>query len=618
MKGTLVIAARELRESTRVFAICAILATLPFLATLLPGAQGNREDVIAAVGGFLSIAVGLGLAVVLGATTIGRELTERRMSFYFAKPVSPAAIWFGKATAALAISLGCFALIVVPAYVGAPDAWRVQQLGGIEPLAIAALIIVELFLVSHFLSSILRSRSSLLAVDLVCFSAALAALFLIIRPVLFGGSMEVTGGILVSVGIAASVILAIAPAWQLAQGRTDLRRGHAALSRFLWISVGLVLLIVGAYVAWLVAIGPADLQEVMQVEHAGRGESVLVSGRGVGRGGHASTFLINRRTSAYERLPVLQWWGSRFSDDGQVLIWQKPSGLFNVTRLEVHATRLRDGKSFATGITMHPYASAMLPSPDGSRLAIVENRKVVVYETATGKLLAAGGRFDSGARHALFFAAPDVVRITEYNASVSAIVLRVFELDTRARAIRKTGEARFETAGRGSVSLSGDGTRMLVRGANRILDARTAKVIAQIHVGVNPMRSAMLQDGSVAAMVPGEPRLRIFSREGQPLQDVVLPGVKTAMVTAEVEGGKVILVGSNQGRADATGQGRRMFVVDARRGAVERAVVDVKGPMPDWPSARLLHFAAGQQLAAVDARGKLVTWDPRTGAVRKM
>ncbi len=615
MNGTLVIAARELRESGRVFAICLVLATLPFLAALLPGARGNRDDVIAAVGGFLAIAVGLGLAIALGWSTIGRELTEKRMSFYFAKPVKPAAIWFGKASAALAISLGCFALIAVPAYLAVPDAWRVYWLEDTVPLAIGAVMIVELFLVSHLLSSILRSRSYLLAVDLVCLTVAIAALFLIMRPVLLGGSMDVTIGILLSVGIAASVILAVAPAWQLAQGRTDLRRGHAALSRFMWVALGSVLLIVGAYVAWMVSIGPADLEEVTQVEQAGRGEGVLVSGRGVGRGGHASSFLINRRTSAYERLPVPQWWGSRFSDDGQVLIWQQPSGLLNVARLEVYATRMSDGKSFATGITMHPYASSMLPSPDGSRLAIVENRNVVVYETATGKLLAAGGRFDSSARHALFYPAPDVVRIVEYNASVSSMVLRVFELNVSARVMRRIGEQTFPTNRRGTVSLSGDGTRMLVRGANLIVDARTLEVIARI-----PIDGIMLHDGSVASIASGSQRLRIFSRDGAPLHDIALPGAPRAFVAGEIDGGKVLVVGVARVRADTTGSGRKMFVVDARRGVVERVVSDLRGPLPkaNWFDARLTRYAAGQQLVAVDAEGKLVTWDPRTGAVRKM
>jgi hypothetical protein len=80
--GTLVIAARELRANTRIFFISAVFAALPFLASLLPSARGDRAGVIVVFGGFLSIAVGFGLAVAQGISTIGRELSERRMSFY--------------------------------------------------------------------------------------------------------------------------------------------------------------------------------------------------------------------------------------------------------------------------------------------------------------------------------------------------------------------------------------------------------------------------------------------------------------------------------------------------------------------------------------------------------
>ena len=79
--------------------------------------------------------------------------------------------------------------------------------------------------------------------------------------------------ILIGVGVAASVILAVAPAWQLAHGRTDARRGHAALSRFVWVGLGAVLLVAAGYVAWVVSADPADLREVLSVDQPANGTS---------------------------------------------------------------------------------------------------------------------------------------------------------------------------------------------------------------------------------------------------------------------------------------------------------------------------------------------------------
>ncbi|HEX6158560.1 MAG TPA: hypothetical protein VF111_00240, partial [Thermoanaerobaculia bacterium] len=65
-----------------------ILAVLPFAATLAPAMRGwDKAMIVGFFGGMLGVALGLGLAIALGATTIGRELSDRRLSFYFAKPV---------------------------------------------------------------------------------------------------------------------------------------------------------------------------------------------------------------------------------------------------------------------------------------------------------------------------------------------------------------------------------------------------------------------------------------------------------------------------------------------------------------------------------------------------
>src|SRR5260370_34576724 len=121
--SALVIARRELAEKRFVFLTAAIVALQPFWVILMPSAFG-RQSILATVGGVLAIGFTGGLAVVLGVSTIGRDLADKRLSFYFAKPVSAQAIWYGKLAAALLMIAGSFAIIIGPVLLWGMGAWR--------------------------------------------------------------------------------------------------------------------------------------------------------------------------------------------------------------------------------------------------------------------------------------------------------------------------------------------------------------------------------------------------------------------------------------------------------------------------------------------------------------
>src|SRR5512145_2096094 len=97
MTHALIIARHELRERSFVFALAGVLALIPFAMSLMPfGRRFGRELMLAGTAGIISVCFTVGLALILGASLVGRELSEKRMSFYFARPVSAASIWFGK------------------------------------------------------------------------------------------------------------------------------------------------------------------------------------------------------------------------------------------------------------------------------------------------------------------------------------------------------------------------------------------------------------------------------------------------------------------------------------------------------------------------------------------
>ena len=591
MKTAMIIAAREVREKARLFVVCAALALVPFAATLLPGARGQSGDVLAVVGGFLAAVLGFGIAVTLGASTIVRDLAERRMSFYFTKPVGAPAIWIGKAAAGLFISLTCFAIIALPSALAARKAWAIQWLGDTEPLVVAALTIVVLFFLSHTMSTIIRSRSPLLALDFLFAIVAVATMYLIVRPLVIGSAIELAKIVLASIGVAIVLVLALAPVWQLVNGRSDIRRSHAALMRFLWPSIAIVLLIAGGAVAWLIRVSPADLV-VAHVDQPRRGTSVIVTGQAPRAVDYHATFVIDRATGRFTRIGTPPWWGSQFSDDGRVHVWLQPIGVFSLNGLELHTVR------GATGIVMAPSASFVLSS-DGARVAITNGKLLAVHELATGKLLASAAGLDPSSRHQIFFVTPDVVRVYEYQHRVDTPVpLRIFELDVRARSIRKLGERMVATT-RQAASVSGDGARMFVRGANVIADGRTGETIAEIQA--ENASSEMLFDGSVALItyVGDLSHLRTYDRDGALRHDVPITKVRGVWIVGETESGKLILAA----------HGKTMYVVDLASGAIEQKLEGVRGPMPQWSAdPRLMRYAADQEFVGVDTNGKLVVW----------
>ena len=115
MKNTMVIAQRELTERRFVIISATAFALLALLVPFMPGVQsGERRGALVVTSFILAVNFTAGLAAILGASILGRELSDGRLSFYFSKPMSSNAIWFGKLIAAALLILVCFAIIALP------------------------------------------------------------------------------------------------------------------------------------------------------------------------------------------------------------------------------------------------------------------------------------------------------------------------------------------------------------------------------------------------------------------------------------------------------------------------------------------------------------------------
>lgn len=598
---TLAIAGRELRDRSRLFLICAALAVLPFIAGMLPGARADRAGVIATASSYLALALALGTAIGSGVSTVMRELVERRLSFYFSKPVPAAAIWFGKAAAAIAASFVCFAIISLPAALFVPG-WPgpgMWMLGAPELLVITAAGVIVLFVVSHVLASVVRSRSVLIGADFALAAVAGVVLYLMAETLMRGAAVRlmVTAG--AAIAVAVLLVFAIAPVWQLERGRTDARRGHAALSRVLWPAVFAILAITAAYVLWVRAVEPEDIEEVHHFQQAPRGETLFVSGSMRGRGDYHAAFTLGAGGD-WRRVAISPFSDAAFSRDGSVLAWFEPTDFFGRGEVELHTTR------GTAGIRTSRFAELAL-SDDGSRVALATGRNVAVYDTATGRLLASAAGFDGSMRHAVFFAGNDVVRVIEASHGARPAPLRVFELNVAARKLVKTGEITVPFGM--LIAASHDGSRILLRRARRVVDGRTLATIAELPPEETAW-SAVLGDGRVAEIVR-EGRTARLRISGGP--EVVLP-VPQAIVTGELADGKLLVRGTKRITQALTGAQRVMFVVDPATGAIVQTADGLRSVGPNWNDPRLTRYDAAR-IAALDAKGELVWWDPRTGRV---
>ena len=601
--SAVVIALRELRERARLFAICAGLAVLPFLATLLPGARNDRADVIGAVSSFLALAMTLGSAALFGGSTVMRDMAERRLSFYFSRPISPAALWIGKATASILSSFACFAIIAIPSAIASPRAWpSLWLLTSRQLFLITGAGVVVLFFVIHILSSVVRSRSVLIAVDFVMAAILAAALVAIARPLLMGAALDLAAFLGAGLGAVVLLILAVAPVWQLRNGRTDIRRSHAALSQFLWPSIFGAVAVVAGYVMWVVHPSPADLTRLVQLRQSPGAEWVLAAGSAQARGDYQASFLLDGKGN-WKRVRMAPWSQMHFSRDGNVAAWFEPAGLMGMNDFELHTSR------GSTGIRVRGIREMAL-SDDGSRVALGDGPIVTVYDATTGKILASAGGFDRALGHLMFFASNDIVRVIELTYRSVGGPFRIFEIDIPRKKVVKTGELTLRVGA--MLTASHDGSRIFLRRLRRLIDGRTAATLKDYpqHETVN---AAVLDDGRVVETVrEGKTsRLRVY---GGP--EIVLP-IEIASAGGELADGKLIVRGVKQMGWSYTGSDRTQFIVDIDRGVIEQTIPNVKSPDWGWGTdPRMIRYEA-RRLAGVDREGKIVWWDPRTGRTER-
>lgn len=643
MKRLAAVALREIVERRFVLVAAAAAAVLPFLVPLLPGVptdQGEAARSLTAL--VLACALGLGGSVLVGASVVGRELADKRLSFHFARPLSAPVIWGGKLIGGLALVLLAEAIVYLPASLASGGFPGLPELG-LETVGLWALLLcaVPLFLVAWVGSVSIRSRSPWLVVDLVLLVSLLALLFVVGRRLARYGYGIGPHELLIGLGILLGSLLAATLA-QVAAGRTDARRGHGAQSVTLW---GLILVATAAWSAWgerVIDPGVAKLVRATAEIAGPGGDWILVEGSARSSGRGRTAYFANLSTSASFLVPF--GWTGVVSADGSRAAYVAVSPLATKTSSAwVEVIDLEGGGTVVLDLGEWPEGIAL--SADGRRMAVVGRETCRVLEVPSLRSLASARVPSPRWAYEPRFVTPDLVRLhprRSFRTAPDRSTLIPMVLEEPVASELHVGRKEITTLATYPISsmpirpgtveepladiafhllLSPDLSRVLAMGLGRaksviLLDAASGRVLASVDGGKgtgHPI-GVFLADGRavVSEPLPDGRRLVLLSPDGTRQLEIPLPaGAKVVSFGHEPAKG-LLAIGLT--RSTST-EKREWHLADLGTGRLRPLEVEALArgywhetasvPPPGSPASRL---------ALEKHTGRLVLFDPSTGA----
>lgn len=405
MNGLWTVCRREIDERRLLLLGAVILGALPFAAALLPTELGrDLSNTRLEAAAILALVAGGVTALVVGASVIAGDLAERRLGFYFQRPLSGWAIWGGKLSAAAGLCLATAGLIVLPALLADLSRARARPLSGW--LALGGIgAIVALLGLAHAGGIILRARSPWLLLDfagalLACGLLSWATAYLMGAGVfsLKDGELDILEWGQLGLAAALLVCTLAAAAVQVLTARTDLRRGHRALSLALWAGLLAAALLFCGFARWVTSVTPADLRAVEWVEAAPAGPWIAVGGPAVHRPGYQPVFLLDTAAGRAVTLAAVSSGGPPllFSADGRHAAWLAPTfapGPRPRTLVAQEALMSMDladprARPVSTPLSFLPPPQALALSPAGDRVAVIDRNRLAVYQVADARIVA--------------------------------------------------------------------------------------------------------------------------------------------------------------------------------------------------------------------------------------
>ena len=448
MRNMIVVATRELSEKKMIFLGSLMLGIAVLATPLLPGVSGNSREITATAAFYLSLAVALGGAVGAGVSFIGRDLAENRIAFYFCRPLSAAAIWGGKLTAAFLMAAGCALLVQIPAIVTGRSILNVGN-GAVEldrALVGVILVMIGVIAVGHHLSVAFRSRSAWLGVDMVAVPVIAFFFWSALAPFISSFAILAT---LVSLGVGYILLLIALLASGLAgltRGRVQLQRVHRETSILLAILLAVFTASFTAWAYWVRSITLEDLDEIQPVVNHpfDWGPWVAIEGTARGHLEFSQIFLVDAASGRTSRVGTAPF-GVVVSADGTRAVWPERRGAvpgsgtipFEKAPTLTYMNLDSEGSKRETTIGASWYYGL---SPSGDRVAIVNDDTLSVHELDRDQsvLSLKIPGLDGGDTHHIVFVNEDLLRI--YSRSYSLRSIEAIEVSIGSRGARSLGE----------------------------------------------------------------------------------------------------------------------------------------------------------------------------------
>ncbi len=596
MTAVLAVAQRELVARSTWLVAALVAGLLPLGAPLLPwvdaaSAADARSLLAAVMAGTLMAAA----AVAMGLSMVGSDLAERRLGFYFSRPLTAGAIWWGKVAASFLIVVLVGVLAALPAsLVG--RSLVVSRLGdptvSTARLAAGAVLAVLLVLgIAHALGVMGRSRSVWLAFDLAAAGVVGGVIWALQRRLLLAGAWQLQETLLASSLVALVIGLLVAGWVQVAVGRTELQRGHRALSLTLWGALGSFSLVAAGYAAWLFSATPSSLAQIGEILAPRTGPWTVVVGTSPGRGDYYPRFLLDTSSGRWLRLGG----GARpwhvppcFSADGRRVVWLQPTGVGPDDPSQVVWCDLSEPqpRPLATPLLFGQHVRRVQVSPSGQRLAVNDDTTLSVYSLPDGALLASTRLEATGSQVAAYFVTDDELAASVWPEAPSSwrspADAPLWRLDVRSGRLERTGTlqgSRFVDTFFNPVDPLGE-VRLAVhpRGDEQELvihDARTGAPRATLLARASgaELRATFLADGRIVASehgtAAGAPaRVHLFDRQGHLLRSVSLPSQHLGRFGGEVTRGVLIVTLARSD--DWFNRDLRPVLVDLESGTVRR------------------------------------------------
>jgi hypothetical protein len=648
MRAFAAVFTREVFERRLVFPVALAAGFVPIIGSLAYGWRSpDAAEGRVLVGLVTATALSAAFAILLGAAVIVGDTREKRISFYFSRPVPSGAIWAGKLLAAIVITLATAFLAFAPGWLSgtihARSLWGFDATPGWTALA-ALVLAVVCVLGSHAVVTIARLRSPWVALDLILGPTLvlLAALFLrsLLRDTTAGSYQVLDTVRCAAIALTAAVLIALVLATlvQVAEGRTDARRAHGAFSATLFGVCGFAVALLGGYSWWCTSAKATDLARIWGgVQTSPEGNWVVAGGPlRAGRGGGSFLFDASGSRSIRVRGHFVV-----FSPDGARAAWGEPRfGFFEGkdSGPDLHVADLDSGRALATGLEAGG-SGWMVFSPSGRRLAIRDFKTLAAYDVsdpANPKQVAAFPLEEDG--RTLTFADEETLRLvprflnSAHRKDLVPASLEVTEFSLPSKKSLVTG--RFDRETLPYLRLSADarflvGSRRLTEDPNgasalTLHDGRTGALVATLASDLRTPQARFLTGNRVvvAGIAGANARAVFFEGErgwGAPTHSFDLGPAKRVVLGGEIAPGQVALsLLPFEENLPASARTAKLAIVDAVTGAVS--------PGPDglvpadrygwWVTDVLPPPEAGSPASSLflDADGRLVRLDPATGA----